>query len=255
MSDNKQKGLGMPGWRIREQLASMSHGEKKFAIYLDAFEPSICTQMQEWGYISTDLYMAVISALKAFGNQDELSSKDAALIEIHCSLIQKPLFKKYAPAAYNRFRVAGFYYYACSLSDKGVRERLIILRGVYPDSGIDGEMVRSTLARFATLKEATRNTARRNANKRKEKIGVSEKAVIEQWEKYTGNKSTAANFATKLSGGVDDSAKPKFWRDVETSEPLTVTTYRRKKIVSLVRKYEKEKTPHASKRQDCKTLL
>ena len=255
MSDKKQKGLGMAAWRIREQLAGMSHGEQKFAIYLETFEPSICTQMKEWGYSSTDLYRAIISALKAFGNQDELSSKDAALIEIHSSLIQKNLLKKYAPATYNRFRVAGFYYYACSLSDKGVRERLIILRGVYPDSGIDGELVRSTLARFATLKEATRNTARHNANKRAEKIAISEKAVIEQWEKYTGNKSTAANFATKLSEGADDSAKPKFWRDVETGEPLAVTTYRRKKVVSLVKKYPREKTPHASKRQDCKTLL
>lgn len=255
MSDKKQKGLGMAAWRIREQLAGMSHGEQKFAIYLETFEPSICTQMKEWGYSSTDLYRAIISALKAFGNQDELSSKDAALIEIHSSLIQKNLLKKYAPATYNRFRMAGFYYYACSLSDKGVRERLIILRGVYPDSGINGELVRSTLARFATLKEATRNTARHNANKRAEKIAISEKTVIEQWEKYTGNKSTAANFATKLSEGADDSAKPKFWRDVETGEPLAVTTYRRKKVVSLVKKYAREKTPHASKRQDCKTLL
>lgn len=255
MSDNKQKGLGMTSWRIREQLASMSHGEKKFAIYLEAFEPSICTQMQEWGYSSTDLYTAIISALKAFGNQDKLSSKDAALLVIHSALIKKTLLKKYAPAAYNRFKVAAMYYHACSLSDKGVRERLTILQGVYPDSGIDGELARSILARFATLKEAARNTARRNANKRKEKIGVSDKAVIEQWKKYTGNKSTAANFATKLSEGADDSAKPEFWRDVVTGEPLAVTTCRRKKVVSLVRKHEREKTPHASKRQDCKALL
>lgn len=250
MNDKKQQGLGMAGWRIREQLASMSHGEKKFAIYLEAFEPSICTQMQEWGYSSTDLYMAIISALKAFGNQDELTSKDVTLLVIHRAFIKKPLLKKYAPAAYQRFMLAGMYSSACSLSKKGVKERLTILHGAFPHSGFNGELVRSVFARFATLKEAARNTARRNANKRKEKIGVSDKAVIEQWKKYTGNKSTAANFATKLSGGADDSAKPEFWRDVETGEPLTVTTYRRRKVVSLVRKHEKEKTPHASKRQD-----
>lgn len=255
MNENKQVSLGFAPWRVREQLIGMSHGEKKFAIYLETFEHSICTQMKEWGYSSTDLYSAIISALKAFGNQDKLSSKEVALLAIHSALIKQPLIKKYAPAAYNRFMVAGVYYTACSLSDKNVSQRLSILHDMFPQPGISGELVRSIFARFATLKEATRNTARSNANKRAEKIALSKKMVIEQWEKYTGNKSTAANFATKLSEGADDSAKPEFWRDIETGEPLTVKTYRRKKVVTWINEHRLNKTPHASKRQDCKTLL
>lgn len=236
MSDGKHKGFGLAGWRIREQLACMSPNEKQFAIYLEGFEPSICNLMREWGYTSRGLYSAVMQALKKFGDQKELTDKDLILLRINSDLINKPSFRKHAPAAYQRFLLCGAYFSACSLADKSLQERFLKLHRAFPNS----PLMCHWFERMAAAKETTRRHARQSSIKRHERTRAAKAAVIEQWEKFKGDKATAASFATKLSGGDDDAAKPEFWRDIETNEPLKIDPVSRKTVAKWVNEYRRK---------------
>ena len=84
MSAKLGKGLGMPGWRIKDQIAGLSSEAKEFAIYLDCYEPGICKFMADHGYTASDLYHQMIDSFRKMASGKNLSGHEANLLAIHC---------------------------------------------------------------------------------------------------------------------------------------------------------------------------
>lgn len=229
MSAKLGKGLGMPGWRIKDQIAGLSSEAKEFAIYLDCYEPGICKFMADHGYTASDLYHQMIDSFRKMASGKNLSGHEANLLAIHVYLLQRPELKRSSYAVYSRLLVAGALFSAQSLGHKSRLENWNALHEIFPSSKHEG--VRFWFASIAAEKRALVQKAK---NTGAEKSKTAKSVIYEQWEKFNGDKATAATFATYMSEGKDDSAKPEAWLDVITREKLSPGPVARKTVARWI---------------------
>src|SRR5690606_39233086 len=149
-------------------------------------------------------------------------------------LITDAEFRKHANQAYKRFLVAGTDISAEILKYMSTREAYPALRQAFPQGGY----AQHILTTIAVSRRARSQQAQRGGTA---KTAHAKETIIQQWGKFEGDKTTAATFATKISGGADDSAKPEYWNDVVTGERLSAIPVARKTVAKWVNEYRKGK--------------
>lgn len=234
---SETKGLGFKLLGVdASSLQHLSENEKAFIRYIERRAPeSLRERMRLCDHTSTTLYHGIIQAmLKLKHEQPKLTFKDRCLISIFQFLITDAGFRKHANQAYERFLVAGTDISAENLKHMSSREAYAALRQAFPQGGY----AQYILATIAVSRRARSQQAQRGGTA---KTAPAKETIIQQWEKFEGDKTTAATFATKISGGTDDSAKPEYWNDVVTGERLSATPVARKAVARWVNKYRKGK--------------
>lgn len=218
---SKEVGFGFPS---RNSLA--------FKRYLNEHAPvAIREIIAPLGFNSGDaLYFGIIKALKKLKNKKNgLDTSDVLFLKGYSILLSdRAALKRCVPDIYNRLMIAGIDFSVDALvnvvEESGNVEMFRYLIEMFPGSNHGSRFWHQNLAILTQTRVSAKIRARHSVQHKHKKTDETKRVVIEQWEEYRGDKSTAASFANKLCGGSDAGARPDFFYDINNNKRLDVPT-------------------------------
>ena len=204
--------------------------------------------IKELGVPWYSLYPEIIKAYRRLkGAGSEFTQADAKIVMVWLLLLgDRDSFLKYAPTIYRRLLVAGVDLACHHLIDvyeqQGSAGVFKALHSAFPESGYRARFLHQELTRLMQNRVSAKRRGRDAIERRHERQTYKTKnAVIEQWEKYPGNKATTATFANHFCEGADAGAKPDCFHDVVTGEPLPVAPISNRTVRKYINDYRKKK--------------
>lgn len=175
------------------------------------------------------LYPRIIEAYRGLKQTGiPLTKADAETVRAwQLLLVDKESFLKHAPTVYRRLLIAGIDLACHHLIDVNEREGSSgvykALYSAFPEPSHSARALHQEFARLMQSRMSVKRRGRQAIEKRhREQTEETKRVVIEQWEKFPGDKSTAATFANHFCGGDDYGAKPEVFHDVITGIALPV---------------------------------
>lgn len=229
------------GFHSKEGLA--------FKCYLAEQAPEDVTKaIRELELAWYNLYPEIIASYRRLkAPKAQLSQADPQVIKLWFLLLaDKERLRKYAPNIHRRLLIAGVDLACHHLIDVYEREGSAgvfkALNHAFPESGHAARFLHQELARLMQNRVAAKRRGKGAVEKRHEdQTAKTKMVVIEQWEKFPGDKSTAGTFANRFCGGVDAGAKPDCFYDVVTGDPLPVIPVSNRTVRKYINDYRKRK--------------
>lgn len=194
------------------------------------------------------LYPRIIESYRGLKNTGSpLTGTDLELVRVWQRLLaDREAFLRYAPTVYRRLLIAGVDLACHRLIDvyeqEGSEGLYKALNSAFPDLNHSSRFLHQEFARLVQSRVFKKVRGRKAIEKKHEdQTYKTKKVVIEQWEKFSRSKATAATFANHFCGGADAGAKPRCFHDVMTGDPLPVTPVSNRTVRNYINEHRKKR--------------
>ncbi|MCG8523258.1 MAG: hypothetical protein MI744_13735 [Pseudomonadales bacterium] len=194
------------------------------------------------------LYPRIIEAYRGLKQADiPFTRTDAEAVRLwQLLLTDRDAFLEHAPTVYRRLLIAGIDLACHHLVDVNEREGSSgvykALYSAFPEATHSARALHQEFARLMQSRVSIKRRGKQAVEKRhREETEETKRVVIEQWEKFPGDKSTAATFARHFCGDDDEGAKPEVFRDVISGIALPVKPLTNKTVRRYINEHRKQK--------------